>query len=131
MATTWRSGSRPSPRPRARWGASNARESSSTDAPPGPPAPPTRRPGGPPVASDDLRQVPVSYLVRNAAALWWQTVSINEVTGEVSFADTRPTAKEVAKVRAAGPRDPEPQAFVARVYRLALILNEPPTAAVE
>lgn len=90
-----------------------------------------RRPDGPAISSDQLRKVAISALVRGAAAHWWQTVAVDEATGETSFENTRLTDEMIAKLRAAGPSDPESQAWVSRIYRLALILNDRPTAAVE
>jgi len=90
-----------------------------------------RRPDGPALSSDQLRKVAVAGLVRGAVARWWRSVEVDQETGELSMEDSRLSDEIVAKLKSAGPSDPETQAWVARTYRLALILNEPPTAAVK
>jgi hypothetical protein len=87
-----------------------------------------QRAGGPPVTTEVIRSVPVARLTRGVVAEHWQTVDVRE--HEVSFADARLTEEIAARLREQGPTR-ESLTWVARAYRLALVLGDPPTQAVE
>jgi hypothetical protein len=87
-----------------------------------------QRPGGPPVTSEVIRRVPVARLIRGVGSSHWQTVDVRE--NEISFTDARLTEEMAARLREQGPTR-ESLTWVARAYRLALVLGDSPTQAVE
>lgn len=88
-----------------------------------------QRDDGPPVTSDALRAVPVATLMRSAG-LGALLASQPHSGGGVEMFPLVLDSETVDRVRALGPvRDSLQE--VARVYRLALVLGDPPTRAVE
>lgn len=94
---------------------------------------------GPAVTSEALRRLPVAAMVRElAAALWTQTG--NPDRDAARWAEESPEAvgrwrlrlgtEEYERIRDQGPTA-EALAWVAHAYRLALVLGDPPTQAVE
>jgi hypothetical protein len=87
-----------------------------------------QRAGGLPVTSEVLRGVPVATLIRGVGSRYWQTVDVGEQ--QISFTDARLTDEIAARLREQGPTS-ESLTWVARAYRLALVLGDSPTQAVE
>lgn len=88
---------------------------------------------GPPVTSEAVRQVPVAALVRELAGALWRR------TGGLHPDDTDPPEgawrvwlddDEIRRLRDQGPTR-ETLGWVAHTYRLAVVLGDPPTQAVE
>lgn len=89
-----------------------------------------QRDGGPPVTGEVIRRVPVASLVRQAGG-WVNFVEKFHPNGRPAVMKRRMIDKEgVDRLRQAGPTD-EALDWVAYVYRVALVLGNPPTGSVE
>jgi len=84
-----------------------------------------QRPGGPPVTGEAIRKVPVANIIRRGLPMGVTWVASR--TGGVTRSTGAQMPENVTKY---GPTD-EALTWVARVYRLALLLDMPPTREVE
>jgi hypothetical protein len=90
-----------------------------------------QQPGGPPVTGEVLRAVPIATLTKLAAAHVLEVEEDVQSGGVVTGYNSRSlTPDVVANIRAAGPTD-ESLRWVAHLYRVALLMRERPTKAVE
>lgn len=90
-----------------------------------------QREGGPPVTTEAIRGVPVATLVRGVGARHWMVVEqVDASIPALSLTDRTMTAEMVARFKREGPTD-EALTWVARAYRMAAVLGDPPTQAVE
>lgn len=88
------------------------------------------REGGPAVTGEAIRGVPVAKLVRQASG-WVMFVERSHPNGRPAQMIRRQIDKAgVDRIRQAGPTD-ETLDWVAHAYRVALVLGDPPTGAVE
>lgn len=88
----------------------------------------SERPGGLPVTGEALRSVPVATLTKHAAA---RLLSFQQKDGYVEMSPPRAlTAAALDDLHAAGPSR-ESLEWVAYLYRLAVLMGEAPTKAVE
>lgn len=87
-----------------------------------------QREGGPPVTSEAIRSVPVATLMRRAGLN--SLLTVNRGGSSTSFSPFELTNETVERLRALGPVR-ESLEWVARLYRLALVLGDPPTRTVE
>lgn len=88
-----------------------------------------QRQGGQPVTSEAIRRVPVATLIRGVGAQHWMTIEDEGEQG-VSMSDRRLDDHSIERIKREGPTD-EAMAWVAHAYRMALVLGDPPTRAVE
>lgn len=88
-----------------------------------------QREGGPPVTSEGIRAVPIATLVRQVAST--EFLAIEEANDNAfALSDRTLDDQAVARIKREGPTD-EALRWVAFAYRIALVLGEPPTRAVE
>jgi hypothetical protein len=88
-----------------------------------------QRDGGPLVTTAAIRSVPVATLVRGTGARYLSIV--DSVDGHsMSASDRKLDDVMVKQFHIDGPTD-EVLGWVAHIYRMALVLGDPPTAAVE
>ncbi len=85
-----------------------------------------QREGGPPVTSEALRSVPVASLTTRTV---WQALRVTAHEGYQEWKPFSLNREEMARLRENGPTR-ETLEWVARLYRLALLLAEPPTKSV-
>lgn len=89
-----------------------------------------QRDGGPPVTSEAIRSMPVATLMRHAGLNSLLTANHSSNGDSTSFSPFELTSETAERLRALGPAR-ESLEWVARIYRLALVLREPPTRTVE
>ena len=87
-----------------------------------------QREGGPPVTSEGIRSIPVARLTKLAVAA--HVMQVEEKDGVTTWTPMRMTDETAKRFRGEGPTD-EALGWVARLYRLALLLGDPPVTAVE
>jgi len=86
-------------------------------------------PEGPPVTGTALRSIPVAALTKLAVAAALEVESNPDGAG-VRMSALLLTPEVATRLRVGGPTD-ETLAWVARIYRLALLAGDPPTKVVE
>lgn len=96
----------------------------------------TQREGGPAITGDLLRLLSVSAFVKHALGHAWNNLRVvrEYVQPEIDEPDERVawhllSVSDRDRMRAAGPVD-ESLKWVAQIYRVALLLEEPPTKSV-
>lgn len=86
-----------------------------------------RLPDGPPVTGEAIRSIPIGRLVRQA---WSAVQSSEERDGVTKVSPMMLTDEAAAQLRANGPTAATLK-WVSHLYRVALLIGEPPTKAVE
>ena len=86
-----------------------------------------RTDGGPPVTGEAIRSIPVAGLVKLAATL---ALEVIEHDGYTEWSPRILTPETALRLRENGPTT-ETLDWVAYLYRLGLLMGEPPTKAVE
>ena len=84
-------------------------------------------PGGPPVTGEAIRAVPVARLTKEA---WTGVLAVEEQDGVTKVSAMSLTPEAATQLRANGPT-PATLRWVAYLYRVALLVGDPPTRAVE
>jgi hypothetical protein len=88
-----------------------------------------QRDGGQAVTTEAIRSVPVTTLVRGVGARCWKVIDSVDALG-MTASDRRLDEQTAERFRREGPTD-EALGWVGRSYRMALVLGDPPTRAVE
>lgn len=86
----------------------------------------SRREGGPPVTGDAIRSIPIATLTKHAAV---HALTYKERDGYTEWSPRLLTPEIIEQVRDNGP-DAASLEWVAYLYRVALLMGEPPTQAV-
>ncbi len=90
-----------------------------------------QRDGGPPVTSEALRAIPVAAITKRAVSFALEVKTTG--SGDSTLTEMSPlwlVPETIERLRSNGPT-PETLGFVAQVYRLALLVGDAPTRAVE
>lgn len=87
----------------------------------------TQRKGGPVVTGEALRSIPVARLTQQAAQ---HLLTYQEKDGDIEWGPPTLTPDKAVKIREAGPVADSLE-WVAYIYRMALLMGESPTRAVE
>jgi hypothetical protein len=87
----------------------------------------TQRPDGPPVTGESLRSVQVAMLTKQAAR---HVLTFQEHEGYIEMSPRILTAETVEEIHESGPTRRALE-WVAYLYRVAVLMGEPPTKAVE
>jgi Family of unknown function (DUF6214) len=92
----------------------------------------TRRPGGPPITTEGLREIPIAAMVRTGIENGLMRVGPREYDGRTSswkLTKAEPIALSERAQAGGGPSDDDLRA-VADVYHIAYAVGEPPTKTV-